>query len=187
MHTFEVRHFRLVAGFNQRFKSCFDERTYPAAQNNLFAKEVSFGLFRECRFDDTAPTREEILLWDRLHRKGQSETRHRSTNERYFNPWGNTAPSREVILLPDRLEEGSEQNRYKSTNESCFNPWGNSAPSREEISLPDRLEEGVSQDQNTTQMHELEVRHRGALQGTEHLWEVRRGDVPIAKPLRGEG
>src|SRR5690606_22708345 len=52
MQALEVRHFRCVPGFSQRFETGLDEFHGTAAQHGLFAEQVGFGLFAEGRFDD---------------------------------------------------------------------------------------------------------------------------------------
>ena len=53
VHAFEVGHFRLIAGFDQGFETCFDQLAHAAAQDDLFAEKIGLGFFGDCRFDDT--------------------------------------------------------------------------------------------------------------------------------------
>ena len=53
MAAFKVCHFWLVASFYEGFEACFDERGQAAAENCLFPKEVSLGLFFEGGFNNT--------------------------------------------------------------------------------------------------------------------------------------
>src|SRR5271157_3857574 len=52
VETLEVGDFRGVAGFDQGFEACLDEFGGAAAEDDLFAEEVAFGLFLEAGFDD---------------------------------------------------------------------------------------------------------------------------------------
>ena len=54
VHAFEVGHFRLVAGFDQRFERGLDQGADAAAQDDLLAEQVGFGLLGEGGFDDAA-------------------------------------------------------------------------------------------------------------------------------------
>ncbi|BBG29212.1 septin family protein [Zymobacter palmae] len=53
VHTFEVRHFRSITCFDQRFETCLNQCRNTAAQYRLFAEEVGFSFFFERRVDDT--------------------------------------------------------------------------------------------------------------------------------------
>ena len=53
MLAFEEGHLRLVAGLNQGLETGLDEVGKAAAEDSLFAEEVSFGLFAEGGLDDT--------------------------------------------------------------------------------------------------------------------------------------
>ena len=50
--AFKIGDFRLVAGFDQRFKTGADERGDAAAEHDLLAEEVRFRFFFEGRLDD---------------------------------------------------------------------------------------------------------------------------------------
>ena len=52
VQAFKIGHFRLVTGFDQRFKTGHDQGRGPAAQHGLFAEKVRFGLFLEAGLDD---------------------------------------------------------------------------------------------------------------------------------------
>ena len=52
MQAFEIRHFRCITGFNQRFETGLDQFHGAAAQHGLFAEQIGLGLFTEVGFDD---------------------------------------------------------------------------------------------------------------------------------------
>ena len=52
VQAFEVRHFRCIAGFHQRFETSLDQFNGTAAQYCLFTEQVSFRFFAEVGFDD---------------------------------------------------------------------------------------------------------------------------------------
>ena len=52
--AFEVGHLRRIAGFDEGFKSGFDECRQPAAEDGLFAEEIGFAFIFEGGFDDAA-------------------------------------------------------------------------------------------------------------------------------------
>ncbi len=54
MHTFEVRNFWLVAGVDQGLIAGHHQFLGAAAEHGLFAEEIGFGFFRECRLDQAA-------------------------------------------------------------------------------------------------------------------------------------
>ena len=49
VHAFEVRHFRLIPRFDERFKSGLNQRTDSAAQYGLLAEQIGFGFFSDGR------------------------------------------------------------------------------------------------------------------------------------------
>ena len=54
VHALEVGHFRLIARFDQRIETRFDQFADAAAEDDLFAEQVGFGFFGEGGFDHAA-------------------------------------------------------------------------------------------------------------------------------------
>src|SRR5260221_10908902 len=45
VHTFKVRYLWLITGLDQGLETCADQGCNATAQDSLFTKEISFGLF----------------------------------------------------------------------------------------------------------------------------------------------
>ena len=54
VHALEVGHFGLIAGLDQRFEAGLDQLADAAAEHDLLAEQVGFGLFGERGLDDAA-------------------------------------------------------------------------------------------------------------------------------------
>ncbi len=61
VHALEVGHFRLIAGFDQRFEGGLDQSADAAAEDDLLAEQVGLGFFGEGGFDDAAPRAADSL------------------------------------------------------------------------------------------------------------------------------
>jgi len=59
--AFEVGAFRLIPGFNQRFKASLDEGADAAAEHGLFAEEIGLGLFLERGFEHSGACASDAL------------------------------------------------------------------------------------------------------------------------------
>ena len=53
MQALEIGHFGLISGFDENFKSCFDQCRGTAAKHNLLTEEVGDGFLTEVGFKHT--------------------------------------------------------------------------------------------------------------------------------------
>ena len=61
VHAFKVGHFGLITGFDEGLEARFDELADAAAEDDLLAKQVGFGLFRNRGQDNAAPRAADAL------------------------------------------------------------------------------------------------------------------------------